>query len=339
MLLQGLSCCQCFTFFRPSLKSHPIGYHSSSVSRVSHDDVPNRHFSKALFYRNEGEDKGKDLPVSPSDLDVKVDSSILQKGTNDTIGFVGDDPDAAIICERKLDYVGAGTLGDIMSDPSQDECSDVPENTPQVHIGQKTTSTKNNIEKGKNGVKPMKSGLVTSTGGTLTAQYGLKVPGMSPLDRILLTANGNLQRIFSSFYDAPVHVHVDRCVKRRDSSARGNVDITKCEEEAIWDRVVHLSVFDTMFCKATSVITVHSNDCIKIVESGEVGIGQLFRYLDKLPTFTILDAGRCENGGIWRQYKLECKELTCDILEEFIPNAWEIKSDAIAYFNELDNTF
>lgn len=73
------------------------------------------------------------------------------------------------------------------------------------------------------------------------------------------------------------------------------------------------------------MITVHSDDCIKIVESGEVGIGQLFRYLDKLPTFTIVDAGRCENGGLWRRYTLGSKELTCDILEQFVPDAWEIQ--------------
>ncbi len=87
------------------------------------------------------------------------------------------------------------------------------------------------------------------------------------------------------------------------------------------------------FCKATSVITVHSSDCIRCVESGEVGIGQLFRHLDKLPTFNIIDAGRCVtsngdgmgNGGLWRRYTLESKELTCDILEEFVPNAWEMQ--------------
>ena len=52
------------------------------------------------------------------------------------------------------------------------------------------------------------SGLVTKTGGTLCSQFKSKIPNLSPLDRIALTANGNLQRIFSSYYDAPVHVFV-----------------------------------------------------------------------------------------------------------------------------------
>ena len=94
-----------------------------------------------------------------------------------------------------------------------------------------------------------------------------------------------------------------------------------------------------VFCKATSAITVHSKNCVKIVESGEVGIGQLFRYLDKLPTFTIVDAGRCENGGLWRRYILECDELKCEILEEFVPNAWQLQLNGIDYFNGIDNIF
>jgi len=63
-----------------------------------------------------------------------------------------------------------------------------------------------------------------------------------------------------------------------------------------------------------------------MIDNGEVGIGQIFRYLDKLPKFKILDAGRCDNGGLWRRYVLECDDIiTCDIHEQFIPNAWEIQ--------------
>jgi len=40
-----------------------------------------------------------------------------------------------------------------------------------------------------------------------------------------------------------------------------------------------------------------------------------------------VDAGRCENGGLWRRYKLKCEELTCEILEELVPNAWQLQPD------------
>jgi hypothetical protein len=68
-----------------------------------------------------------------------------------------------------------------------------------------------------------------------------------------------------------------------------------------------------------------------LIEEGTVGLGQLFRYLDKLPTFRLLDAGRTDeplqsefHGGIWRTYELQCEEMNCLIHEEFHRNAWDI---------------
>ena len=81
------------------------------------------------------------------------------------------------------------------------------------------------------------------------------------------------------------------------------------------------------FCTASSVVTVHSSHCRGLIDSGEVGIGQLFRYLDILPKFTIIDAGRDDSGGLWRKYILQCRELTCNIHEEFSADAWEIKAE------------
>lgn len=127
-----------------------------------------------------------------------------------------------------------------------------------------------------------------------------------------LVANGNLQRLFSSYYDAPVHVVVDSCDQVSP----------KC-----WNRVIHLTVHDKQFCTATSRITVNDEECRTLVESGNVGLGQLFRYLDKLPSFSLLDAGYCqETGGMWRVYELECDELTCHIEERFLPNIWNIEA-------------
>ncbi|KAL7473111.1 hypothetical protein ACHAXS_013500 [Conticribra weissflogii] len=183
-------------------------------------------------------------------------------------------------------------------------------------------------------------GLVTREGGELNARF----PGsnFTPLERIAVTANGNLQRIFSSYYDAPVHVHVDSCVRRRApdvSSTEGGLSSfnntytqSDCDTHAVWDRVVRISVHGTTICKATSIIHVHSSSCVRLIEEGRVGLGQLFRYLNKLPTFSLIEAGRTElsklqnefEGGIWRTYELQCEEMLCIIHEEFRPNAWNI---------------
>ena len=241
----------------------------------------------------------------------------------------------------------AGTLGDILV--SEGEEVNIMKKGPP---SDSSTSTELDTD-------VPNPGLVTSTGGTLGRQFGSKLSNLTPLDRIALTANGNLQRIISSYYDAPVHVHIDRCDRRRHEC--------KHHCDAVWDRTIHLSVlgqvrfdysffllstflisfpiFGTIipcknFCVATSVISVYSEECVRIVESGEIGIGQLFRHLDKLPTFHLMDAGRNANGGLWRRYELRSSELKCIIQEDFSPNVWElVPQQDIERFGDFDNTF
>jgi hypothetical protein len=71
-----------------------------------------------------------------------------------------------------------------------------------------------------------------------------------------------------------------------------------------------------------------------------VGIGQLFRHLDTLPQFTLMNAGRgyCDSSietdssrnsdetakGIWRLYELNSKDFSCRIKEEFVDNLFEL---------------
>mmetsp|Transcript_21616 Transcript_21616/g.46881 ORF Transcript_21616/g.46881 Transcript_21616/m.46881 type:complete len:327 (-) Transcript_21616:1297-2277(-) len=248
----------------------------------------------------------------------------------------GDTTFTETIDNDEIDIVGAGTLGDIMAGDSVSGNLEMPANPNPTTV---------------------KDGLVTKEGGELNARFNCN---FTPMERIALTANGNLQRIFSSFYDAPVHVHVDSCA-RRELSARDEIQIGFTdangfstekyrahidEGDAVWDRVVHLYVHDKTFCRATSVIHVRSHECIRLIEDGTVGLGQLFRYLNKLPTFSLLDAGRTEyahaeseqsiskndskqalqphefEGGMWRTYELQCEELTCLIHEEFLTEAW-----------------
>lgn len=86
------------------------------------------------------------------------------------------------------------------------------------------------------------------------------------------------------------------------------------------------------------MVTVRDENCIHLVESGEVGIGQLFRHLDKLPVFELQDASRTEEGGLWRQYELSCDELTCLITEVFEADAWNIMPNE-NHFEEHDFSF
>ena len=69
----------------------------------------------------------------------------------------------------------------------------------------------------------------TTTSTSLAKRYGIT----SPQDRILLTANGNLQRLVSSYYDAPVSVVLDQC---------------QLVKHQTWDRRVHLTVHNQVSC-------------------------------------------------------------------------------------------
>lgn len=68
------------------------------------------------------------------------------------------------------------------------------------------------------------------------------------------------------------------------------------------------------------------------MNKGQIGIGQLFRSLNGMPTFELLNAGRAEappraeggqrdsaEDGLWRVYDLRSQHLNCRIHEDFAP--------------------
>uniref|UniRef100_A0A7S0UIX0 Transmembrane protein n=1 Tax=Pseudo-nitzschia delicatissima TaxID=44447 RepID=A0A7S0UIX0_9STRA len=164
-------------------------------------------------------------------------------------------------------------------------------------------------------------GLVTSETYSLEACYGIS----NPLDRMAVTANGNLQRLFSSYYDAPVVVEMVHCKRQKPPKINSSSSVGAT---AMWDRRVLLKIFDDQtFCTADSVVEVHSREVEDLVESGQVGIGQLFRHFNILPEFTLLAAGPTEDGGFWRNYTLESDLVTCSIREVFCKNVWELQGE------------
>jgi len=104
--------------------------------------------------------------------------------------------------EIDTDYVGAGTLGDIMSDEDLKQMNHGASNVDDGTFLSHTESTcKNTLPVESLHSSPTKSGLVTQVGGTLQAQFGAKITNLSPLDRIALTSNGNLQvRMFMVYF-------------------------------------------------------------------------------------------------------------------------------------------
>jgi hypothetical protein len=132
-----------------------------------------------------------------------------------------------------------------------------------------------------------------------------------PMERVALTANGNLQRIMSAHYDAPVYVHVLKCDRLNATT---------------FDRHVNLVVDGRTFCTAVGVIELYSDECVRAVEEKNVGVGQLFRYLGVLPSFRLHHAGRRADGSLWRDYELSCAQLRCRFVESFAPHFLDFTS-------------
>lgn len=144
----------------------------------------------------------------------------------------------------------------------------------------------------------------------------------TPLERVALSAEGDLQRIISSYHNAAVTVSIKRCAE---------------VEPGLFDREVDLSVLGRVFCTATSSLSPKTVECAHLLREKSVGLGQLFRYSRVYPTFRLLDVGRedeeggedgeeggKEGGGFWRLYELDCPEvINCRILERFAGDTFE----------------
>ena len=129
-----------------------------------------------------------------------------------------------------------------------------------------------------------------------------------PLERILLTANGNVQRILSAYFNTKVSVEII-----------SNIQILSTKKEQVFDRKVELRIYDqsTIVCEAFSQITITDPHILDLILNQGIAIGQLFRYLNILPQFKLLQVGR-SNESFWRNYTLSASGIHCEIKEIFI---------------------
>ena len=122
---------------------------------------------------------------------------------------------------------------------------------------------------------------------------------LSPMQRVAVTANGNLQRILSAYHNEPVLVDV----RRNERVKKG-----------LYQRDVVLKIGQTECCFATSLVTCHSDDATHLVDSGAVGIAQLFERLGELPKFSLATI-ETNSTTLSRAYTLASKTIVCDIHE------------------------
>ncbi|KAG0016826.1 hypothetical protein BGZ82_000930 [Podila clonocystis] len=161
---------------------------------------------------------------------------------------------------------------------------------------------------------------------TETRAAPAKIPrhfeGFSGFERIVLTAGRNLQRVISAYFNMPVTV---------DIVDNTQVPLTEMGHPGAMDRFVR-----EVLITDKKVYDLVVRDC--------VAIGQIFRYLDRLPSFELHGLGRTEQT-FWREYSLKSPGVDCRLLEICSPQEridwridWKVEmfhQDKIAWVNPI----
>ncbi|KAF9001665.1 hypothetical protein BDQ17DRAFT_1244246, partial [Cyathus striatus] len=147
-------------------------------------------------------------------------------------------------------------------------------------------------------------------------------PSVTGIERIMLSARGDLQRLLSSFLSRPINIrliyaHTSPSPLRSPPSAYISTSFP-----VIQDRQVHLMSSGKIVCIATSSVTITSPECGKLFLEEGYAIGQVFQRLRSTPIFTLVDIteGPRENGkggSLERTYIIEMEGFVCRITEVF----------------------
>ncbi|VDC03371.1 unnamed protein product [Peniophora sp. CBMAI 1063] len=149
-----------------------------------------------------------------------------------------------------------------------------------------------------------------------TLEFSAWPEDITGLERILLTARGDLQRMLSAFFAETISIKsIYANTGPRNGPACNEAPVTQ-------EREVHLVCRGRTVCVATSTITLSSALCEGLFLDDKFAVGQMFRKLGQPPKFELLDAGagRDEHTGrrtLWRRYTLSTEGFHCDIVEAF----------------------
>jgi len=139
------------------------------------------------------------------------------------------------------------------------------------------------------------------------------------IERIMLSAQGDLQRLLSSFFARPITVALiySDTTSPKDSNPGPTIQ----------SRQVHLLCGSRVVCKATSTVRITSPECARLFLKEKYAIGQVFREVGKVPRFELVSVGsgpendtaKVEVGKrqLWRKYLLDIEGFECEILEVF----------------------
>ncbi|KAG6886127.1 hypothetical protein C0993_002646 [Termitomyces sp. T159_Od127] len=165
------------------------------------------------------------------------------------------------------------------------------------------------------------------------------------LERIVLSAKGDLQRMLSAFFARPITIATVysstfyyRNIHERPvpltlpnptvvASASRDSPITQI-------RQVHLQCSNKIVCTATSTVCITSPTVANLFLVEKYAIGQMFSRMGKAPEFELISVGlgpvtdavttssqsekpHTTDEQLWRKYRLSVEDFECEILEVF----------------------
>ncbi|KAF9228401.1 hypothetical protein BS17DRAFT_773645 [Gyrodon lividus] len=130
----------------------------------------------------------------------------------------------------------------------------------------------------------------------------------------MLAAQGDLQRLLSTFFARPILV---KCIY---ANASPRLRPASPENPITQSRQVHLLCAKRVLCIATSMVTITSPECERLFLDEKFPIGQTFRQLRRNPRFSLLNVETLAVRGkreLRRTYTLETEGFLAEILEVF----------------------
>ncbi|KAH9027524.1 hypothetical protein EDB83DRAFT_2297179 [Lactarius deliciosus] len=137
---------------------------------------------------------------------------------------------------------------------------------------------------------------------------------LTGLERIMLSARGELQRLLSAFFSHTINI------KTIYEHTSPYTHTASPEEPITQRREVHLLCGGKTACIATSDVTITAPLPERLFLDEKFAIGQMFRQMQTPPRFALLDCGvKVEDGKdtLWRRYTLSTEGFVCDITEVF----------------------
>lgn len=92
----------------------------------------------------------------------------------------------------------------------------------------------------------------------------LRLPDeFSPMERMILQANGNLQRLLSAYYNVPSHVEIIKNIKSQGINV-------------YYEREIKMYFENKFVYNAQSILTVKDDTVLELIEKHKYGLGQIF---------------------------------------------------------------